>query len=125
MAVRQAAAGHVHEDHAVVRRERGELGRQRLRHDGVHLLLLSRQRVDQLGGDGVVAGQDQGPRLALHDRVGVRPVVLAERVPRRLDHHPERVEAGLGRRDLKDEAQMPDWAPGCCVAASSPFTSTA
>ena len=50
---------------------------------------------DQLRGDELVAGQDQRPRLALHDRVRVGAVVLAERVARRLDDDAERVEARL------------------------------
>ena len=93
---------HVHQDHAVVAREGREIGRERLRNDGIDVLLLGLERGHQFRGDVGVPGEDEDPRLALDDRVGVSPVVLAERVPCRLDDHPERVEAGFGRLDLED-----------------------
>ena len=56
----------------------------------------------------VVAGDDERPRLALDDRVGVGPVVLAERVERGLDDGAERVEPGLGRLDVEADPGRPD-----------------
>ena len=47
--------------------------------------------LDELGRDDLVPGQHQGPRLALDDRHRVRPIVLAERIPRRLDDDAEGV----------------------------------
>ena len=89
----------VDEDDAVVGREPGEIGRERLRNGRIDLLVLRLQGGDELRRDLVVAGQDEDPRLPLHDRVRVRSVVLAERVPGGLDDGPECVETGLFRCD--------------------------
>ncbi len=107
LAVRQPDAWHVDQHDAVVRRECREIGRELLGDHRVDLLALRDQCVDQLRGHGLVAGQDQGPRLALHDRVRVGPVVLAERVAPGLDDHPERVEARLRGLDVEDDASDP------------------
>ena len=93
----------IHEHDAVVARERREVRRECFWNDRIDVLLLGLERGHELGGDIGVPGKDEDPRLALDDRVRVGPVVLAERVPRGLDDHPERVEAGLGRLDLEDQ----------------------
>ncbi len=101
LAVGEPQPRDIDEDDAVVRGQAGEVGRQRLRNDRIHELPLALERRDELRRHGVVAGEDQGSRLALDDRVRVGAVVLAERVARGLDHGAERVEAGLGRRHVE------------------------
>ena len=104
LTVGQADPGDVHQHDAVVGSEPREIGRQGLRHDPVHLLALALQGLDQFRGDHVVARQDERPRLALDDRVGVGAVILAERVARGLDPDAERVEARFRRLDVEGHA---------------------
>ena len=106
----QSQAGDVDEDHAVVAGKAGEIGRERLGDDRVDLLALVSQGRDQLDRDRVVAGQDQGSRLALDDGVRVGAIVLAERVESGLDDCPEADEPGLDRLDVgeRDRVQPGD-----------------
>ena len=54
--------------------------------------------------DGLVAGQDERPRLALDDRVRVGAVVLAERVAGGLDDDAERVKPASVGVDVEGHA---------------------
>ncbi len=103
LAVGQAQPRDVDEDDAVVRGQAANSVGSASGHDRVDLLALGLERLDQLGGDDRVAGQDERPRLALDDRVRVGPVVLAERVLGGLDDDPEGVEAGFARGHLEDD----------------------
>ena len=103
----EAQSRDIDEDDAVVTGQAREVGRERLGDDRVDLLALVLERGDQLRGHLVVAGQDERSRLALDDRVGVGPIVLAERVACGLDHRAEGVEAGLGRLDVEGDAGQP------------------
>ena len=107
LAVRQPGPRHVDEDDAVVRRQRTEVGREGLRDHDVDLLALRDQRLHELVGDDLVPGQHERSRLALDDRVRVRPVVLAEGVLRGFDDDAERVEPGLFRRHVEGDAGHP------------------
>ena len=106
LAVGQAQARDVDEDDAVVGGQAGEVGRERLGEDRVDLLALVPEGGDQLDRHRVVAGQHQGPRLALDDRVRVGAVVLAERVERGLDDRAEADEPGLDRPDVVERDRV-------------------
>ncbi len=99
LAIGQRRTGHVDEDDRVVRGQRQRIRREPGRRDRVDVLALRLERADQLGGDRLVAGDDEDPRFSLDDRVGVGPIVLAERVLGGLDHGAEADEARLLRLD--------------------------
>ena len=120
LAIGQRCPRDVDEDDRVVLGEDQRVAREALGRDRVDVLALGLERADQLRGDGLVAGDDQRPRLALDDRVGVGPVVLAERVQGGLDDDAEPDEAGLvgldperdvGRALLEVDALDAAWTP--------------
>ena len=107
LAVGQPRTGHIDQHHAVVRRQRAEVGREGLGDHDVDLLALRDQCLHELVGDDLVAGQHERPRLALDDRDRVSPVVLAEGVLGGFDDDAERVQPGLFRRHVERDAGHP------------------
>ena len=107
LAVRERRPRDVDQDDGVVRGEHQRIAREARCRDRVDVLPLGLERADELGRDDLVAGHDQRARLALDDRVGVGPVVLAERVESSLDDDAEPQEAGLLGLDPERDVGRP------------------